>query len=281
RTRPLDPNSIEDNWEAMDGWRHKRQRPIDEHVTTRRPRQGTQRNHMSPSSIQANSSFSKSASPTSTCALPGRFPSDASSVDSQTSESSLARIFWSRAFMSMRSTLAEVLNRLTRMREAEERRATIASPRSTLAVAGGSTGRTNLQMEERRAAALSVVENVLQDVEPSRQDNPFDDGGHATSDSEPEVTPIDVPQTTIMLGGHTIQLTSPQPPRLLSGIRLAQPVESAWPPPRPRRRRALARKIPQPEGSGMTEIDPDAQRRPECGYRDNTPSVHANSLYEM
>ncbi|KAG8729541.1 hypothetical protein FRC12_020897, partial [Ceratobasidium sp. 428] len=126
RTRPLDPNSIEDNWEATNGWRHKRQRPIDEHVTTRRPRQGTQRNHMSPSSIQANSSFSKSASPTSTCVLPGRFPSDASSVDSQTSESSLARIFWSRAFMSMRSTLAEVLNRLTRMREAEERRATIA-----------------------------------------------------------------------------------------------------------------------------------------------------------
>ncbi|KAG9081752.1 hypothetical protein FRC07_014424, partial [Ceratobasidium sp. 392] len=148
RTRPLDPNSFE----YSDSWQNKRQRPIGEHVTRRRPltrQQPPQQNRVSPSSLQANSSFSKSTSSTSTHILPGGVSSETWSTNSSpwTSESSLIGIFWTRAFMSVRSTLVEALGRLLRLRE-EELRVIRPSPRSVLAA------RAHTQPPERRLAAF-------------------------------------------------------------------------------------------------------------------------------
>ncbi|KDN51581.1 hypothetical protein RSAG8_00126, partial [Rhizoctonia solani AG-8 WAC10335] len=87
--------------------------------------------------------------------------------------------------------------------------------------------------------------------------------------------PMHLPQTTVAIGGHTIELTRP---RLMSGIHLDQPIDQSWPPPRQPFTPLLVR---ADSDSDATEIDPDAQRRPECGFRDSTPSVHANSIYGM
>jgi hypothetical protein len=64
----------------------------------------------------------------------------------------------------------------------------------------------------------------------------------------------------------------------MSGIRLDQPTSQAWPPPRQPFTPLL---VETHSDSDATEIDPDAQRRPECGFRDSSPSIHANDIYEM
>ncbi|KAG8746592.1 hypothetical protein FRC10_004444 [Ceratobasidium sp. 414] len=288
RTLPPDPTSVEEYPETSDGWSNKRRRPInDEHVTRRKPptRRGpgtNPQNQASPSSLRANSSLSKSASSSSTRVLPGGVPSGTWSVDSSPwmSETSMVRIFWTRAFMSVRSTLADALSRLLRSRE-QEGRPYMASPGSVaFTSSAASSSRTDVQPPGRRLAAFSVAESVLEEIEPPGQPERDDEDDGSAYGTRPRITPLDIPQMTIALGGHTIQLNSPEPPRLLSGIRLAQSGgENAWPP--PRRRVPPSPRTPQPEGSGATEIDLDARRRPECGYRDGTPSVHANSLYEM
>ncbi|KAG9087920.1 hypothetical protein FRC06_002306, partial [Ceratobasidium sp. 370] len=265
RTLPLDPSEIGDP-EMLDDWCNKRQRPMnDEHVTRRKP--PTRRklgpspqNRASPSSLRANSSFSKSVSSSSTRLLPGGFPSDISSPDSSPwmSETSMVRIFWTRAFMSIRSTLADALGRLLRSREQERRTISVSSGSLAFTTTAASSSQTSVRSRERRLAALDVAETVLEEAEPSGQPEQNGEGDGPTFGSRPQIPPLDIPQTTIALGGHTIQLNSPQPPRLLSGIRLAQPDENAWPPPRRRVPRGL-----EPEGSGATEIDLDAQRRPE------------------
>ncbi|CEL52141.1 hypothetical protein RSOLAG1IB_00679 [Rhizoctonia solani AG-1 IB] len=90
---------------------------------------------------------------------------------------------------------------------------------------------------------------------------------------------LSLPQTTVAIGGHTIELTRPRlRPRLMSGIRLDQPTSQAWPPPRQPFTPLL---VETHSDSDATEIDPDAQRRPECGFRDSSPSIHANDIYEM
>ncbi|QRW00535.1 hypothetical protein RhiJN_28553 [Ceratobasidium sp. AG-Ba] len=289
RTRLLDSATIRGEVGGFDDWQHKRQRALnDEHVTRRRPPSGRQglgprpENRASPSSLQANSSFSKSVSSTSTHILPGGFPSkgtDSSDSDPWSpwiSDTSVVKIFWTRAFMSVRSTLADAFSRLARSRE-EERRSNTGSPKSVTFAPEAPDTRPTVRLSERRLAAPSVVHAVLEEAEGSQDsDQEEDDGSGYTS--ELEIHPLDAPQSTIALGGHTIQLTSPRGPRLLSGIRLTIPdSDSAWPPPR----RLIIPRVPELEASGGTEIDPDAQKRPECGFRDQTPSVHANSLYEM
>ncbi|KAF8610401.1 hypothetical protein BDV93DRAFT_550220 [Ceratobasidium sp. AG-I] len=308
RTRPMDPiyddEGPETPIDGQDDWLYKRQRPInDEHVTRRKPptRQAECRQPPRPRGRPAavatsNSSLfaaaSKSASSASTRILPGGLPSHTSTGDSEptwspwASESSPVKIFWTRAFMSVRSTLADAFRKLVRSRSQK------ALPAPTMLFDASPRGRVSpiepvaqppmrqlpasqppVQQQPAQLlpahafAALSVEEDDLEEVEVD-QENMYAAGLSAR----------DMPQTTIALGGHTIQLTPPTSrPRLLSGIHLDIPGDNTWPPRRPLR--SITGHAPTESDS--TEIDPDAQRRPEFGFRDTTPSIHANSLYNV
>jgi hypothetical protein len=301
RTRA--PYSVDEDYESMDqgqdGWYHKRQRPVnDQHVTTRRnppplvrqpPSAWEQRRARRPeqnasppdfSSTQANSSLS-SATTNQTRVLPGGFPSSQLSNDTTSwspwfSEDSQVKIFWTRTFMSVRSTLADTFRRLLRSRE---QRSTSA-PLPTLPPRPAVTLASSLQQEtppvemnaarvlENRLATFNMSASLLE-VEP-----------HDENERPPPVASAPpLPQTAVALGGHTITLTrAPRPARLMSGIHLDHSVEQSWPPPR---RPFMPLLVQTESASDATEIDPDAQRRPEFGFRDSTPSVHANSIYGM
>lgn len=285
RTRPLDPTAEEDeDLNALginrSDRQHKRQRPInDEHVTRRKPptRRAEDRApaavDTTASSIQANPSLSgarsnKSTSSGSTRVLPGGFPSQSteSSWSPWLSDSSPVKIFWTRTFLSMRSTLADAFGRLVRSRE--QRRALAAPPAEVVAPLPDPQTpprRPLVHVPASRFAALTVAEAELQEGESENEEH----GIYGA-----EIHNLILPQTTIALGGHTIQLSQPTP-RLLSGIHLDEPGPSTWPPRMPSMHR------PPTTASDTTEIDPDAQRRPEFGFRDATPSVHANSLYDV
>lgn len=287
---------------GQDDWQYKRQRPInDEHVTRRKPptqrveHRQPPRPRTRPAAVAASNSSlfaaaPKSASSASTRILPGGLPSHTSTGDSEhawspwSSESSPVKIFWTRAFMSVRSTLADAFRKLVRSRSQK------ALPAPTILFDASSHHRISpvepvaqpparqlpvhrppiqqppaQQLPTYTFAALSVDEGDLEEVEID-QENMYAPGPSAR----------DMPQTSIALGGHTIQLTPPAP-RLLSGIHLGIPGDNAWPPRRPLR--SITGHAPTESDS--TEIDPDAQRRPEFGFRDTTPSIHANSLYNV
>ncbi|CAE6520126.1 unnamed protein product [Rhizoctonia solani] len=255
----------------QDGWYHKRQRLInDDYVTNRRvpPPRPTRNPHgaantASPpdiSSTQANPSLS-SAGTDKTRVLPGGFLSNSDGASPWSpwfSESSPVKIFWSRTFMSGRKSLpvSPIATPAFSLPQPPPRRPverTIRGPINPLPAFDLTDSFDEVQIRDENERPPGPI--VL---------------------PQPQI-PMHLPQTTVAIGGHTIELTRPRP-RLLSGIRLDQPTNQSWPPPRQPFTPLL---VEADSDSDATEIDPDAQLRPECGFRDFTPSVHANSIYEI
>ncbi|CAE6509536.1 unnamed protein product [Rhizoctonia solani] len=283
----VDDDSLESE---QDGWYHKRQRRInDDYVTNRRtptlprttrdPRGPT--NTASPpdiSSTQANASLT-SAVTDKTRVLPGGFPSNIETNSAWSpwfSESSPVKIFWSRTFMSVRSSLADAFQRILRSQGPEQQE--LAAPATTIPGVP-----LALQSPPRRPAKriIRVPPNPLPAFDLSDSFGEVQIRDENQRPPGPIVLPppmsMPLPQTTVAIGGHTIELTRPRP-RLLSGIRLDQPANQSWP---PSRQPFMPLFVEGDSDSDATEIDPDAQLRPECGFRDSPPSVHANSFYEM
>ncbi|CAE6459086.1 unnamed protein product [Rhizoctonia solani] len=278
-----DDDSLESE---QDGWYHKRQRTTnDEYVTNRRtppPPRPTRDPHgptntASPpdiSSTQVNPSLSPAATD-KTRVLPGGFPSSdgGSPWSPWFSESFPAKIFWSRTFISVRSTLADAFYRILRSREQGQPGApTPPSPTPLVTLVPQPPSRRpveRIRVPLNRLPAFDLSDS-FGDVQ-IRDENERPPGPIVL---QPPI-PMHLPQTTVAIGGHTIELTRPH---LMSGIHLDQPIDQSWPPPRQPFTPLLVR---ADSDSDATEIDPDAQRRPECGFRDSTPSVHANSIYGM
>ncbi|CAE6393229.1 unnamed protein product [Rhizoctonia solani] len=274
---------------AQDGWYHKRQRRTnDEYGANRRvstpprpirDRRGPVNNASPPdiSSTQANTSISVSSAGTDkTRIFPGGFPPGSNSTSGWSpwfNESSPVKIFWSRAFMSVRSTLADAFHRILRSRQQGKH---FPEPP---AVASYTT--TILQPRIERTFRLPADHLPALELTDSFDEVQIRDENERPPGPIVLAPPphLSLPQTTVAIGGHTIELTRPRPrPRLMSGIRLDQPTGQAWPPPRQPFTPLL---VEADSDSDVTEIDPDAQRRPECGFRDLSPSVHANDIYEM
>ncbi|CAE7202335.1 unnamed protein product [Rhizoctonia solani] len=276
----------DDSSEEHDGWYHKRQRRINEDYATNRrvppprpvrtPREQT--NTASPpdiSSTKVNPSFSSPATD-KTQVLPGGFPSisdNGATWSPWFSENSPVKIFWGRTFMSVRSTLADAFHRILRSREVQQDIPTVPSVTPAVTLAPQPPPRRPVERTIRvplnRLPAFDLS-GSFSEVQ-IRDENERPPGPIVL----PPPIPIHLPQTTVAIGGHTIELTRP---RLLSGIHLDQPIDQSWPPPR---QPFMPLLVQCDSDSDATEIDPDAQRRPECGFHDATPSVHANSIYEI
>ncbi|GAB1517359.1 hypothetical protein RhiTH_000405 [Rhizoctonia solani] len=279
---------------AQDGWYHKRRRITnDRHDTTRRlptPSRSVRdqrglTNGTSPpdiSSTQANTSVSISTTGTDkTRIFPGGFTPISDSASGWSpwfNESSSVKIFWSRAFMSVRSTLADAFYRISRLRQ--QGRKLFPEPAEVTPVASTMIQPPLMQPVERtprspvnRLPAFDLTDS-FEEVE-IRDENERPPGPIVLA-PPPHLS---LPQTTVAIGGHTIELTRPRKrPRPLSTIRLDQPTNQSWPPPRQPFTPLL---VEAGSDSDATEIDPDAQRRPEYGFRDSSPSVHVNDIYEM
>ncbi|KAF8710595.1 hypothetical protein RHS03_02284, partial [Rhizoctonia solani] len=279
---------------AQDGWYHKRRRITnDRHDTTRRlptPSRSVRdqrglTNGTSPpdiSSTQANTSVSISTTGTDkTRIFPGGFTPISDSASGWSpwfNESSSVKIFWSRAFMSVRSTLADAFYRISRLRQ--QGRKLFPEPAEVTPVATTMIQPPLMQPVERtarspvnRLPAFDLTDS-FEEVE-IRDENERPPGPIVLA-PPPHLS---LPQTTVAIGGHTIELTRPRKrPRPLSTIRLDQPTNQSWPPPRQPFTPLL---VEAGSDSDATEIDPDAQRRPEYGFRDSSPSVHVNDIYEM
>ncbi|KAG8762892.1 hypothetical protein FRC11_007295 [Ceratobasidium sp. 423] len=272
---------------GQDGWYYKRQRPInDDYATNRRapPPRPTRNPHgatntASPpdiSSTQANASLS-SAGTDKTRVLPGGFPSNSGGASAWSpwfSESSPVKIFWSRTFMSVRSTLADAFHRILRSR---------GQGRQSLPVSPATAPVVSLPEPPPRRPVERTIRGPINPLPAFDLTDSFGEVQIRDENERPPgpivlpqpQIPMSLPQTAVAIGGHTIELTRP---RLLSGIRLDQPTDQSWPPPRQPFTPLL---VHADSDSDATEIDPDAQLRPECGFRDSTPSVHANSIYEI
>ncbi|KAJ1310114.1 hypothetical protein OPQ81_006861 [Rhizoctonia solani] len=253
----------DDSDPEQNGWYYKRQRTInDEYVTNRRlPRTARSphgpANTVSPpdiSSTQANTSVSSTRTG-KTRKLPGGLPSNSGSPSTWSpwfSEGAFRRILRSR-----------------RQADQDPPPVPSAAPIFTMAPQEPPKRPSDniIQVPANRLPALDLTDS-FGEVQ-IRDENERPPG--------PIVLPPPMPllQTTVAIGGHTIELTRP---RLMSGIHLDQPTDQSWPPPRQPFTPLL---VQADSDSDTTEIDPDAQRHPECGFHDSTPSVHANSIYEM
>ncbi|CAE6403061.1 unnamed protein product [Rhizoctonia solani] len=282
-----DDNSLETE---PDGWYHKRQRTInDDYVTNRRtpppPRPArtphAPTNSTSPPDISSTKVNPSPASAVTEKAqlLPGGFPSISDSGSTWSpwfSEGSPVKIFWSRTFTSVRSTFADAFHRILRSREQGHQGSPVppTAPAFTLIPPPPPPRRPvektiRVPLNQLRAFDLSGSFGEVQiHDENERPPGPI-------ILAPPPLIQMHLPQTTVAIGGHTIELTRP---RLMSGIHLDQTIDQSWPPPRQPFTPLL---VQDDSDSDVTEIDPDAQRRPECGFRDYSPSVHANSIYEM